>query len=97
MAEKRGSKNFKMKKAKSIIAEAIKAEIGEAVKDVEYSLSKSSVLMRIWKDEWYVVGHAFTESGNRICFYSGAGIRQILRGCSARWSQADMAIQIHIS
>jgi hypothetical protein len=86
-----------MKKVKEIIARAIENEIEIPIKEVEYSLSKSTLLMRVWKDEWYLCGNAFTENGNRICFYSSAGIRHLLKGCRAEWSKRDQAIRLYVS
>lgn len=86
-----------MKKAKEVIAKAIQEEIGVTVLEVDYYRSKSTLLMRTWKDEWYLCGHAFTNSGNRICFYSSHGIRELLKGCKARFSKRDGAIQLHVS
>ena len=84
-----------MKKAKELIAKAIEKEMGFPVFGVEYDRSKLSVLMRVWRDEWYLCGHAFTEGDARICFYSSCGIRQILKGCRAVYSKRDDAIQIY--
>lgn len=84
-----------MKKAKQIIANKISEELGFPVHGVEYDISKSSMLMRVWKDEWYMSGHCFSDSGKRICFYSSLGVREIIKGCVARWSERDLAIHLH--
>lgn len=84
------------KKAKEIIAKAIENEMGYPVNDIEYSLSKNTVLMEIWKDEWYLTGNAYDIKGIRICFFSSMRIREILRGgCKARFSISDRAIHLH--